>query len=346
MAKKKLRVAIAGCHRMLLRDLTHHNFAAAFRTVSENEIVGVFDYDAETRAEFVTCWRDVWGDIPTFGDYEHMLKEIKPDILCIATRQTLHADQIEAATAAGVRGILCDKPLATTLAEMDRIISACTDIPLCFGLDRRWSLPYRYLRENMNGLIGTITSLVAYGLPNTINHGCHWYDALLGLLGDPEPLWVSGLIDHGNSDDERRKLDPPARAQIGLDNGVVAYITTDGGKGPGFQITGTKGHLSILSDATHAHLYREDAYQPLSLPADEELWPTGSAMVRDLVQAIKTGGRTACDINHARRATEIGFAIHHSSKQGGAKIALSDVDRSLRVQSFLWGNEQLQNAPG
>ena len=102
---------------------------------------------------------------------------------------------------------------------------------------------------------------------------------------------------------------------------VVAYITVDGGKGPSFQITGTKGHLSILSDATHAHLYRENTYQRLSIPTNEDPWPTGPAMVRDLVQAIKTGGRTACDINQARRATEIGFAIHHSSKQGGAKIA-------------------------
>ncbi|MDE2723046.1 MAG: hypothetical protein OXI59_06690, partial [Gemmatimonadota bacterium] len=77
----------------------------------------------------------------------------------------------------------------------------------------------------------------------------------------------------------------------------------------------------------------------LSLPTDKDPWPTGPAIVRDLVQAIKTGGRTACDINHVRRATEIGFAIHHSSKQGGAKIALSDVDRSLRVESYPWGNE-------
>ena len=49
MAKENtLRVAIAGCHRMLLRDLTHHNFAAAFRAIPDTEIVGVFDYGAET----------------------------------------------------------------------------------------------------------------------------------------------------------------------------------------------------------------------------------------------------------------------------------------------------------
>ena len=83
-----------GCHRMLLRDLTHHNFAAAFNEVAETQIVGVFDYGEETRAEFVTTWSDVWPDVQTFDDYGRMFHELKPDIVCIATRQTMHADQV------------------------------------------------------------------------------------------------------------------------------------------------------------------------------------------------------------------------------------------------------------
>jgi len=168
MAKENtLRVAVAGCHRMLLRDLTHHNFAAAFRAIPETEIVGVFDYGAETRAEFVTCWQDVWGDIPTFGNYEHMLKGIKPDVICIATRQTMHADQIEQAVAAGVRGILCDKPLATSLEEMDRIVAVCRSkgVPLAFGLDRRWTPAYRYLRRVLAvAVAGVVLAIIAGGV--------------------------------------------------------------------------------------------------------------------------------------------------------------------------------------
>ena len=340
--KTPLRVAVVGCHRMLLRDLANHNFAAAFNAVRGTEIVAVFDYGEETREDFVTCWQELFGDIPTFGNFEEMLDEVKPDLLCIATRQTMHAEQIEAGVAAGVRGILCDKPLATSLAEMDRILAACSDVPLAFGLDRRWSGSYRYLRETMSDWVGTVTDLVAYGLPNTINHGCHWYDALLGLLGDPEPVWVSGLIDHSNSNDPRRKMDPPSRAQIDFDNDVVAYVTTGGAKGPSFDITGEKGRLSILSDAKEAYVWRKDTgrIQPLSLPSVEDRWPTGPSLVRDLVHAVQNGGRTACDIDQARRATEIGFAIHHSSAKEGARIALSDVDRSLQVHSFPWGNER------
>ncbi len=334
------RVAIAGCHRMLQRELAYHNFASAFNAVAETEVVAVFDYGEETRADFLSCWRDVWGEIPTYSDYDLMLREIQPDLLCVATRQTQHADQIEAAVEVGVRGILCDKPLATTLSEMDRILEACTDTPLVFGLDRRWNRRYKHLRENLADLLGTVTGLVAYGLPNTINHGCHWYDTMLALMGDPEPVWVSGLIDDSESDSPRRKMDPPARAQIGMDNTAVAYVSPDG-KGPSFEVTGEEGRLSVFADATDAYLRREDGDRALalSLPSVDEDWPTGPAMVRDLVQAVENGTRSDCDLPEARRATEIGFAIHSSSAQNGAKISLPAADRSLRVESFPWGNE-------
>ena len=340
MVNATYRVAIAGCHRMLQRDLAGHNFASAFAAVPETEIVAVFDHGEQTRAEFAACW----GELPTYGDYDLMLAEIQPDILCIATRQTMHAAQIEAAVAAGVRGILCDKPLATTLAEMDRIVAACAGVPLAFALDRRWYPAYRQLRQVIaDGLLGAVTSIVAYGLPNAINHGCHWYDAVLGLLDDPEPLWVSGFL-HDVSDepvDSRRRMDPAGRMQLGLDNGAVAYITGDGPKSIGFDIAGADGRLAVYADATEAWHWREGAPAPLALalPATAGSWSAGPAMVADLVRAMRDGGRTACDIAAARRATEIGFALHSSAAQNGAKIILPAADRCLSVASFPWGNE-------
>src|SRR5688572_25350186 len=96
-----LRVAIAGCQRMLQPQLAGHNFASAFAAVPETKIVAVYDRGAETRADFVRCW----GDMAVYDDYERMLHEVQPDLLCLATRQTLHSAQIEMAAAAGVRGI-------------------------------------------------------------------------------------------------------------------------------------------------------------------------------------------------------------------------------------------------
>ncbi len=344
MATDTLRVAVAGCHRMLLRDLAHHNFASAFDAVTDTDIVAVFDHGAQTRREFAECWRPVWGAIPTFDDYGQMLDEVEPDLLCIATRQTLHADQIEAAVAAGVRGILCDKPLATSLTEMDRIVAACAAVPLAFALDRRWYAAYCQLRQQLAaGLVGEMASLTAYGLPNAINHGCHWYDAVLGLMGDPEPQWVSGLLNDvaAEPSDSRARMDPSARLQIGMDNGAVAFVTAGGPKGIGFDIAGSAGRVAIYADATVAWHWNEgsDAAQPIPLSSAAEPWPSGPAMVADLVNAVRTGGRTACDIEQARRATEIGFALHNSSAAEGARVSLPAADRALRIESFPWGNE-------
>ncbi len=341
----RYRVAIAGCHRMLARNLAGHNFASAFAVVPETEIVAVFDHGAETRADFVRCW----GDTPAYADYGRMLQEVQPDLLCIATRQTMHLSQIEQAVAAGVQGILCDKPLAISLDEADRIGALCREkqVPLAFGLDRRWQQPYRYLRQLIaDGIVGTVTSVTAYGLPNLINHGCHWYDTALMLVGDPEPIWASGTIVDLTAEpaDSRRRMDPPGRGLVGLSNDAVLYVAPDGGPRPAFEVIGTQGRLVILNDASEVYHWTAGktsgpSLVPLDMPSHGDTWLAGPAMVRDLVDAVATQSQTACDVEQARRATEIGFAIHLSHAQGGARIALPATNRTLAIPSFPWGNE-------
>ena len=171
----------------------------------------------------------------------------------------------------------------------------------------------------------------------------------MGLAGDVEPVWVSGLVDDVSEEpsDSRQRMDPAGNAQIGLANGAVLYVTPNGrheNAGLTFEVAGENGRLFLLDDANESYLWAADdpsgaGLRPLDLPEETEPWPAGTAMVNDLVQSVQTGGRTACDIEHARRATEIGFAIHGSSMQGGAKVDLPLADRSFRVESYPWGNE-------
>ena len=132
------------------------------------------------------------------------------------------------AVAAGARGILCDKPFVTTLArEMPRSMPA--------GGPGWPSLRYRVALGRGIPLAGAAGAgrrgRHGAGDPrlrssNLIFHGCHWYDIALMLVGDPEPSWVSGRVSDvsAREPDEGRRLDPPGRAWVGLDNGATLAL--------------------------------------------------------------------------------------------------------------------------
>ena len=253
-----------------------------------------------------------------------------------------------------MRGILCDKPFVTTLAEADAALDACrkSGLAIAYGTEMRWDAAYRLLAQRLrDGLVGEVRAILGYGAPNLIFHGCHWYDTALLLAGDPEPLWVSGRVDAVAADepDEGRRLDPPGRAWVGLDNGVLLTLLPEGG-GRGFSVIGSGGRLEIVNDAHQAYLWEATpggrgadrlaaAPAALEVPQPDTPWPRGATLVRDLAQAVCAGGATQGDVPHIRRATEIGFAIHESHAAGGAAVSLPVTNRTRSIDPRPWGND-------
>lgn len=325
------RVAFAGIHRSLEDRLAVHSWAAAFNAEGRARFVGVFDRGAETRRRFLARW----GNVPAFDDYAAMLREARPEVLCLATRQTMHAEQIELAATAGVRAVLCDKPLATSMAEVDRIVAAVrtSGMRFSFGLDRRWVRYWRTLTGAVrDGLVGEVRTIVSYGMTNLVNHGPHWYDRVLALAGDPEVESVSGRVDEENG----RPEDPPGSAHVRFANGVEAFLTSRNfatGFDMSFDLVGTEGRLVVMSDGRETRVWAPRAVEmPPAEPNLGEPWPR-------IVAELLDNDETACGIEHARRASEIGFAIHQSHREGGRWVRPDEVNRQLRVESFAWGNE-------
>ena len=325
------RVAFAGVHRQLEDKLAVHSWAAAFKAEGQSEFVGVFDRGEETRRRFA----EQWGGVPTFDDFGEMLREARPDVVCVATRQTMHADQIEQACAVRVRAILCDKPLATSMAEVDRIVAAAraSRVRFAFGLDRRWVRYWQALTAAVrDGAIGEVRSIVCYGMTNLVNHGPHWYDRVLELAGDPEVEWVSGWVDEENG----RPQDRPGSAQVRFVNGVEAYLTSRNfvaGFDMSFDVVGSEGRLVVMSDGKETKVWGPRAVDlPAAEPNQGEPWPR-------IVANLLSDDPVLCGVEHARRATEIGFAIHQSHREGGRRVRPDEIDRDLRIPSFEWGNE-------
>ncbi len=111
-----LRTAIVGLGRIAWEF--HLPEVAAKR---DFELVGVVDPLAERRAEARTTF-----GVEGYHNLVELYAHVKPDLVVIASPTQFHAEQSIFALEHG-SDVFCDKPLAASLAEADRIITAMRD---------------------------------------------------------------------------------------------------------------------------------------------------------------------------------------------------------------------------
>lgn len=91
----------------------------AIRASERGELVAVASRDADRAAAYAAEW-----EIPTsFGSYEAMLESGQVDAVYISLPNHLHAQWSIRALEAGVH-VLCEKPLALSVNEVDQMIAA------------------------------------------------------------------------------------------------------------------------------------------------------------------------------------------------------------------------------
>jgi xylose dehydrogenase (NAD/NADP) len=91
----------------------------AIRSAERAELVAVASRD-EMRAK---AYAADWGIPRALGSYEALLDDPEIDVVYISLPNKLHAEWAVRAAQAG-KHVLCEKPLATTVADVDRIIGA------------------------------------------------------------------------------------------------------------------------------------------------------------------------------------------------------------------------------
>jgi len=84
------------------------------------QFVGVADPLAERRAEATAQWQ-----VPAFESVEAMLQQTRPDLVVVASPTAFHLEHVCAAFAASAH-VLCDKPVARSVAEFDAMLAAST----------------------------------------------------------------------------------------------------------------------------------------------------------------------------------------------------------------------------
>jgi myo-inositol 2-dehydrogenase/D-chiro-inositol 1-dehydrogenase len=110
----EIRVAVVGVGRM---GITHAENLA--RRVHRARLVAVTTSKAERAAEARRCC----GGAAVYPDLGTLLASEELDAVCIASSTSAHARNVERCAGAGLQ-IFCEKPLALTLEDCDRAISA------------------------------------------------------------------------------------------------------------------------------------------------------------------------------------------------------------------------------
>ncbi len=314
--------------------------AAAYFHHPRTDLVAVCDKNPAALDQFRETWQDVWPDIEYHRDYRVMLESAQPDLLSIATSDHAHAEIAVKGALGSPRAILCEKPIATTLADADRMIAACSENQTLLSVEhtRRWDPTFLRARQLIqSGDLGPLRTIVVEMFsPRAMlmRNGIHVID-LFSFFADADarPQWLVGELEEGfesygsYSGDGGRDpdQDPSASAFIRYSKGLRIFLNMYKTAMPGWQmqITCDKGRLE-MSDRS-ARLIRPQSHYdwPVSdLDVGSYLYTHQLGAVNELVEAIEGHRELICSGTEARKALEIALAIMRSNARGSQPVKL------------------------
>jgi predicted dehydrogenase len=123
----------------------------------------------------------------------------RADLVIVATTADSHRALVEQAAASGARHILCEKPMATSVADCDAMIDACgkSGSALAINHQMRFMPQYTVVRDELaTGRFGPLASMaVTGGCFGLAMNGSHYCEAFAWLTGSPivsASAWFSG----------------------------------------------------------------------------------------------------------------------------------------------------------
>ncbi len=313
--------------------------AASLDLLPNADIVGVCDLVPDLLEKFKQDWGARWPSVHTYTDYKEMLAKEDLDVLTVATSDHRHAPMVIDGGNAGVRGIFCEKPLATSMEEVNHMIETCesNDVVLMVDHSRRWVPLLHKVRDVIrSGAIGTLTNIVAtrHG-PRAMlfRNGTHVIDEIC-FFAESEPAQVFARLEDGFEDWDQYKgdggklpeNDPGASGFVLFRNGVRALYS--GMKNTAdrhtLQLSGTKGQIfqqrTTYPYSTSATMATEDpdtGEEVLRTLHPDQYEAHGLvAAYRELFEAIETGSPVISPAREARKTVQIMLGFLKSQHEG------------------------------
>ncbi len=321
----------------VLGTATPYSHASAFAAATGVEVVAGCDINPATCEAFREQWDERWPGVRTYTDYREMLERERIDVLSVVTPDFLHRDVVVAGAEAGVRGIFCDKPLATSLADADAMLAAVRErgVTLSVNVTRRWNPSYVAAREDVrSGSIGSLAQVtVHYGGERAMlyrNHS-HFLD-LICYFAESEPEWVIAELEPGfesygteyrGDGGKTTSSEPGVNAYIGFRNGVRGFLSGMKNTSPEVcaDVFGAAGRIHTNDDlAVRVMPAKDGLTQQILVPRSTR--GGMAAAVADLIESLESGRPTQSPPEEARKTVALTEAILESQARGNAKVAV------------------------
>jgi predicted dehydrogenase len=352
----KLKVGIIGCGRvgsLLWRDpyrrkpCTH---AGAFFGCEATEVVCACDIDPDRLAMF----RFDWGVDRLYLDYRELLAAEKPDIVSVASWTNTHKDIVVEAANYGVKGILCEKPIALTLADADEMISECENngVVLMVNHERRWDQRFlaakQLIEDGAIGVLRSIRGAMLCGVPDErswksdlslvgggplLHDGTHLFDLIRYFAG--EVTSIIGFV-HRNTP---LPIEDSATAILMLESGLLACVEVGGRRGYFYfalEFWGTNGRIVVGNGINDLWIGQKsqsfDGFRELApgeFPLPTSYKSSYLAMAEDMVAVIAGKKQNRSSGEDGREALHIIWGIYESERLGNAVVDLPIMQRDV-----------------
>jgi predicted dehydrogenase len=321
----------------------YHRLAIEANTDIGAELVAVGHYAPERFEEISHRF-----GVPCVSETD-LLADPEIDVICICTPSGQHATQAIAAAAAG-KHVLVEKPMALRREDADRMIAACrdADVQLGVALQRRAEPLFKRVHAAAQaGDLGELTLAVVtmpYFRPPAyfeqadwrgtwaldgggvlMNQGIHMVDLLIWVMGDPVSVKAHAHTLHRDIE-----VEDTLAATLEFANGSLASITATTTAAPGFphrlEFYGTEGAIQIEGETPGRWtLVNPDkaAVMPPETEASADAGAGGDprgialtghiAIIRDFIEAVRTGEPPQVDGHEGRRSLDVVLAIYEAA---------------------------------
>ncbi len=286
-----------------------------------------------------------------FSDIDQLLRHSVPDLLVIATTADMHADQALQAIEAGVKLILLEKPVVTSLRQSVALQKVSTQKGARIAVNHQMRfLPQYTIPKNLlfSDAYGGFKSMhVAAGNFGLAMNGTHYFEAFR-FLSSEGPLSISAWFDSESLPNPRglQFQDVSGSIRVITASGHRLYLDASADQGHGMQVTymARNGRITVdeltgvMKSVVRVAENREAPTSRYGMPfeiSDQQI--PAVELVESTKGVLKAllAGENYPTLADATFAVKTLVAAYHSHRQGGAVVHLADVaDDDLEV--FPW----------